>query len=347
MSINYPVSLDNFTNPTSSDYQDTSWVELSVVLSNLNDAVEALETKVGITNSADTSSLDYKTTRLTTKGDILTHNGTNPVRLPKWTDGYMLVADSWEATGLKYIAPTSWGTVTSVSVNSANGFSAIVTSPTATPSIDIQATVTGIIKSNWTAISSATEWTDYYKPGATDVVVSDGGTGVSSLTAYAPIFWGTTSTWAVQSWTIGNAWYVLTDNGAWALPTFQSIWIKKRTSAVQTLVNPSANTVINTTNYGTTVTFDGWLVYGYINGTIQWVDCNGDIGIQYSANNVDWTDIITVNGFAFFWNSFSDAVDSPVEAVILPPWYIRTFWRTSWTSITGSGLTLWTTYFRY
>jgi hypothetical protein len=56
----------------------------------------------------------------------------------------------------------------------------------------------------------------------TDIAVSDGGTGVSSLTAYAPIFGGTTSTGAVQSGTVGTSGQVLTSNGAGALPTFQS-----------------------------------------------------------------------------------------------------------------------------
>lgn len=61
----------------------------------------------------------------------------------------------------------------------------------------------------------------YYATG-TDVAVADGGTGVSSLTAYAPLFGGTTSTGPVQSGTVGTAGQVLTSNGASALPTFQA-----------------------------------------------------------------------------------------------------------------------------
>lgn len=52
--------------------------------------------------------------------------------------------------------------------------------------------------------------------------VTLGGTGVASLTAYAPIFGGTTSTNPVQSGTVGTAGQVLTSNGAGALPTFQT-----------------------------------------------------------------------------------------------------------------------------
>ena len=52
--------------------------------------------------------------------------------------------------------------------------------------------------------------------------VANGGTGVATLTAYAPIFGGTTGTGAVQSGTVGSAGQVLTSNGAGALPTFQN-----------------------------------------------------------------------------------------------------------------------------
>ena len=61
-----------------------------------------------------------------------------------------------------------------------------------------------------------------YFAGGTDVPVADGGTGVSALTAYAPIFGGTTTTGAVQSGTVGTTGQVLTSNGAAALPTMQS-----------------------------------------------------------------------------------------------------------------------------
>lgn len=58
MAISYPTSLDNFTNPTSTD--TTTAVDHAVQHSNINDAVEALEAKVGINSSAVTTTLDYK-----------------------------------------------------------------------------------------------------------------------------------------------------------------------------------------------------------------------------------------------------------------------------------------------
>lgn len=57
---------------------------------------------------------------------------------------------------------------------------------------------------------------------ATGLPVAGGGTGVATLTAYAPIFGGTTGTGAVQSGTVGTAGQVLTSNGAGAIATMQS-----------------------------------------------------------------------------------------------------------------------------
>lgn len=56
------------------------------------------------------------------------------------------------------------GTVTSVSVTSANGFAGTVATPTTTPAITISTTVTGVLKGNGTAISAATAGTDYVIP---------------------------------------------------------------------------------------------------------------------------------------------------------------------------------------
>ena len=54
-------------------------------------------------------------------------------------------------------------------------------------------------------------------------VVAEGGTGVSSNTAYAVLTGGTTATGAIQSIaSVGSSGQVLTSNGAAALPTFQA-----------------------------------------------------------------------------------------------------------------------------
>jgi|DEB0MinimDraft_6_1074348.scaffolds.fasta_scaffold60889_2 hypothetical protein len=64
MATNFPGSLDSFTNPSASDAMDSVTVPHADQHANLNDAVEALESKVGVDGSAVTSSLDYKVNAL-------------------------------------------------------------------------------------------------------------------------------------------------------------------------------------------------------------------------------------------------------------------------------------------
>lgn len=60
MAINFPTSIDTLTNPQSTDTLDSP--SHSSQHSDLNDAVEALEAKVGVDSSAVATSLDYKVT---------------------------------------------------------------------------------------------------------------------------------------------------------------------------------------------------------------------------------------------------------------------------------------------
>ena len=63
MATNFPTSLDTFTNPTATDTLDSPPHDQQHA--NINDAVEALEAKVGINSSADTNSLDYNVNNIT------------------------------------------------------------------------------------------------------------------------------------------------------------------------------------------------------------------------------------------------------------------------------------------
>jgi hypothetical protein len=69
MATNFPTSLDNFTNPTSGDPLNSP--SHSGQHADANDAIEALEIKVGINNSANTASLDY----LTRQADAIASSG--------------------------------------------------------------------------------------------------------------------------------------------------------------------------------------------------------------------------------------------------------------------------------
>jgi hypothetical protein len=62
--------------------------------------------------------------------------------------------------------PYGTGTVTSVSVVSANGFAGTVATATTTPAITLTTSITGLLKGNGTAISAAVVNTDYFAPSA-------------------------------------------------------------------------------------------------------------------------------------------------------------------------------------
>jgi hypothetical protein len=78
--------------------------------------------------------------------------------------GYFILISNGTAAGtwdVSYTAGGGSGTVTTVSVVSANGFSGTVANAGTTPAITMQTSVTGLLKGNGTAISAAVASTDY------------------------------------------------------------------------------------------------------------------------------------------------------------------------------------------
>ena len=104
------------------------------------------------------------------------------------------------------------------------------TSFTATPVTQYNVIVGGATSSTLSNVApSATSGVPLISQGAAadpafgTAVVAGGGTGATSLTAYAVITGGTTSTNPIQSVaSVGTAGQALTSNGAGALPTFQT-----------------------------------------------------------------------------------------------------------------------------
>jgi hypothetical protein len=107
---------------------------------------------IGATTPKNGSFVDLSVTGTTsfdgsqgTVGQVLTSAGIGAT--PTWT------------------TPTT-GTVTSVSVVSANGLAGTVATATTTPAITLSTTITGVLKGNGTAISAAVVNTDYFAPSA-------------------------------------------------------------------------------------------------------------------------------------------------------------------------------------
>ena len=75
------------------------------------------------------------------------------------------------------------GTVTSVSVVSANGLAGTVATATTTPAITMSTTITGLLKGNGTAISAAASGTDYAPAtSGTSILYGNGAGGFSNVT---------------------------------------------------------------------------------------------------------------------------------------------------------------------
>jgi hypothetical protein len=128
-----------------------------------------------LNNSAGNGSMTLETNG--TGGLIITGLPTsNPGGGKVWLQGGLLTIG----------AATAFGTVTTVSVVSANGFAGTVATPTTTPAITLTTTVTGILKGNsgTGVISAAVAGTDY---PATGVITAGGPTG--SGTAVPVITW--------------------------------------------------------------------------------------------------------------------------------------------------------------
>ena len=112
-----------------------------------------------------------------------------------------------------YTAPLTWvtpttGTVTAVSVASANGFAG-VSSGGATPALTLSTTITGMLKGNATAISAATSGTDYSAGTnglATGILKSTTGTGALTIAVagdFPTLNQNTTGTANIAGGTVG------------------------------------------------------------------------------------------------------------------------------------------------
>jgi hypothetical protein len=131
-----------------------------------------------------------------TRYSIYTDLGNVRIGTLTGTGTRMVVADSNGILSTQAL-PGGSGTVTSVSVVTANGFAGTVATNTTTPAITISTTVTGLLKGNGTTISAAVASTDYVVP--------------SDLNAYVPTsrtltINGTTfDLSADRSWTISSS----------------------------------------------------------------------------------------------------------------------------------------------
>ena len=193
---------------------------------------------MAITAPTTSATLTIADTKTATISNTLTFTGTDGSSVAFGAGGtvaYVGLANTWTAGIKQTFAPSATtaginvGTLAGQPSSPANGDLVYNSSATA-----LQAYINGA----WVSLGSGGGVTSFQtslsgltpSTATTGVVtlagtlgVASGGTGATSLTAYAVLCGGTTSTGTVQSIaSVGTAGQVLTSNGAGALPTFQT-----------------------------------------------------------------------------------------------------------------------------
>lgn len=149
MAINYPTSLDSFPNPQSTDLLDNSSPTLDhwTQHGNVNDAVEALEAKVGADGSAVTTSFDYKLGEVTSTDKAVGKTATQTLTNKTLTSPVINVGS--DATGDMYYRNSS-GVLTRLPIGASGTIvSSTGTAPEwiASPSAsDASTTVKGVVE---------------------------------------------------------------------------------------------------------------------------------------------------------------------------------------------------------
>lgn len=152
---------------------------------------------------------------MTTNIAGLDENSRNVMKALSSVDGVSIVNLYADPVTHRLLVDTAGGagTVTSVSIVSANGFAGTVATATTTPAITISTTITGVLKGNGTAISAATDGTDYLS-STTGVTLAQGTAQTIGTTTNRVLkLWATdiTVTNAIAGSITGNASTVTTN----------------------------------------------------------------------------------------------------------------------------------------
>lgn len=196
------------------------------------------------------------------------------------------------------------GSVTTVSVVTANGFAGTVANPTTTPALTLTTAISGILKGNGTAISAAAAGTDYQAPITLTTTGTSGAATFAANTLNIPQYQGA-----------GNYITALTGDGTAAGPGSAAFTLATVNGNVGsfTLSNITVNakglvTAASTTSTGnlTDVGTDGIVITGGTNSVIG-------AGTSISQHVADTTH----NGYlsSTDWNTFNGKGSGSVTSV--------------------------------
>lgn len=143
---------------------------VSSTIPNLTGVVTSVGTTTSIANAAITNAMLANTAVANLSGSNSGDNAVNSLYSSLISDKTVVLSAGTGVTvtgtypSFTIAATGLGGTVTSVSVVSANGFAGTVSTATSTPAITISTSITGLIKGNGTALSAAVAATDYVAP---------------------------------------------------------------------------------------------------------------------------------------------------------------------------------------
>lgn len=162
---------------------NTEFQYLNNVSSNIQTQLDGkVASNAGITGSTKTK-ITYDSKGLVTAGADANLDDLGDVVITTPTSSQIL---SYNGTNWVNTTPSTGGTVTSVSVVSANGLAGTVANASTTPAITLSTSITGVLKGNGTAISAAAAGTDYQAPVTLTTTGSSGAATFTSNTLNVP-----------------------------------------------------------------------------------------------------------------------------------------------------------------
>lgn len=167
------------------------------------------------------------------------------------------------------------GTVTSVSVATANGFAGTVANPSTTPTITVKTTVSGLVKGNGTALSAAVGDVDYQNPITLTTTGTSGAATFTGDVLNIPQYAGTTYsagtglTLTGSTFSITNTAVLATSYGSsTSIPSFTVNAQGQLTAAAGNVVVAPASTLTGTTLASNVVTSSLTTVGTLVNLTV-------------------------------------------------------------------------------